>query len=80
MTSTSGNILISGASVAGPTLAYWLRRYGFNPTVVVRTPALRRGFGGHAVDLFGPAVDVLSRMGLLPSVQEIGRASCRERV
>ena len=30
----NGNILISGASAAGPSLAYWLHRYGFNPTVV----------------------------------------------
>jgi 2-polyprenyl-6-methoxyphenol hydroxylase-like FAD-dependent oxidoreductase len=56
-------ILISGASVAGPVLAYWLHRYGFKPTVVERTPAGRHGLGGHAVDLFGPAADVSRRMG-----------------
>ena len=64
------DVLVSGASVAGPTLAYWLRRYGFRPTVVERTPELRAGWGGHAVDLFGPAVDVTERMGLLPQVLE----------
>ena len=32
------NILISGASVAGPALAFWLHRYGFRPTVVERAP------------------------------------------
>jgi 2-polyprenyl-6-methoxyphenol hydroxylase-like FAD-dependent oxidoreductase len=62
------DVLVVGASVAGPTLAYWLRRYGFNPTVVERTPSLRAGLGGHAVDLFGPAVDVAERMGVLPQV------------
>jgi 2-polyprenyl-6-methoxyphenol hydroxylase-like FAD-dependent oxidoreductase len=62
-------VLVSGASVAGPTLAWWLRRYGFTPTVVERTPALRAGLGGHAVDLFGPAVDVALWMGLLPKIQ-----------
>jgi len=36
-------ILISSASIAGPALAYWLRRYGFNPTVVERAPAPRKG-------------------------------------
>ena len=56
-------ILISGASVAGPVLAYWLHRYGFEPTVVERTPAIRHGLGGHAVDLFGPAAEVARRMG-----------------
>ena len=63
-----GSVLICGASVAGPTLAYWLHRYGFRPTVVERTSALRRGWGGHAVDLFGPAVEVAERMGILPQI------------
>ena len=64
------DVLIVGASVAGPTLAYWLRRYGFNATVVERTPSLRVGLGGHAVDLFGPAVDVAAKMAVLPQVVE----------
>jgi 2-polyprenyl-6-methoxyphenol hydroxylase-like FAD-dependent oxidoreductase len=64
------DVLISGASIAGPTLAYWLDRYGFRPTVVERSPALRRGWGGHAIDLFGPAVDVTAWMGLLPEVSD----------
>jgi 2-polyprenyl-6-methoxyphenol hydroxylase-like FAD-dependent oxidoreductase len=68
MTPTSSEVLISGASVAGPTLAYWLHRHGFNPTVVERTPSLRKGLGGHAVDLFGPSVDIADWMGILPSV------------
>jgi 2-polyprenyl-6-methoxyphenol hydroxylase-like FAD-dependent oxidoreductase len=62
------DILISGASIAGPTLAYWLSRHGFRPVVVERTPALRAGLGGHAVDLLGPAVDVAEWMGILPKV------------
>ena len=63
------DVLISGASVAGPTLAYWLHHHGFRPTVVERAPALRAGLGGHAVDLFGPAVEVAERMGVLPAVE-----------
>jgi 2-polyprenyl-6-methoxyphenol hydroxylase-like FAD-dependent oxidoreductase len=47
------DILISGASIAGLALAYWLRCYGFNPTLVERTPAPREG--GYAVDLRGAA-------------------------
>ena len=66
---TNSDVLISGAGVAGPALAYWLARYGFTPTVVERTPALRAGLGGHAVDLFGPAVDVAEWMGILPQVE-----------
>ena len=61
------NILISGASVAGPALAYWLRRYGFNPTVVERAPARRDG--GYKIDLRGAAVDVADRMGILAEVR-----------
>lgn len=63
-------VLISGASVAGPVLAYWLRRHGMIPTVVERTPRPRLDTGGHAVDLFGAAVEVVDRMGLLPAIQE----------
>lgn len=63
-------VLISGASVAGPVLAWWLCQYGFAPTVVERTPEHRRGSGGHAVDLFEPAVAVVDRMGLLPSITQ----------
>lgn len=56
-------VLVSGASIAGPALAYWLSRYGFTPTVVERSPALRTG--GYKVDIRGAAVDVVERMGLL---------------
>ena len=63
------DVLISGASIAGPVLAYWLRRYGFSVTVVERAPTMRRT-GGHAVDLFAPALDIVERMGLLDAVQE----------
>jgi 2-polyprenyl-6-methoxyphenol hydroxylase-like FAD-dependent oxidoreductase len=62
------DVLISGAGVAGLVLAYWLRRRGFNPTVVERSPALRQT-GGHAVDLFRPACEIAERMGVLPELQ-----------
>src|SRR5689334_1053199 len=68
MNVTNTEILIFGAGIAGPTLAYWLARYGFTPIVVERTPALRAGLGGHAVDLLGRAVDVAEKMGILPQV------------
>jgi 2-polyprenyl-6-methoxyphenol hydroxylase-like FAD-dependent oxidoreductase len=68
MTQTK-NVLISGASVAGPALAFWLRRFGFHPTVVERAPALRPG--GQAVDFRGPVhLTVLRRMGLLDEIHE----------
>jgi 2-polyprenyl-6-methoxyphenol hydroxylase-like FAD-dependent oxidoreductase len=62
------NILISGASVAGPALAYWLHRYGFRPTVVERAPQLRGG--GYAVDFRGAVhLSVLAKMGLLDHIR-----------
>ncbi len=60
-------VLISGASIAGPTLAYWLVRYGFHVTLVERAPGLR--LGGQAVDLRGTARQVAERMGLLPQIR-----------
>jgi 2-polyprenyl-6-methoxyphenol hydroxylase-like FAD-dependent oxidoreductase len=60
-------ILISGASIAGLTVAHWLARHGFRPTVVERAPGLRAG--GNGVDLRDQAVDVAERMGLMPSVR-----------
>ncbi|MGZ0150024.1 FAD-dependent monooxygenase [Kribbella sp. WER1] len=61
-------VLISGASVAGPALAYWLQQYGYEPTVVERAPAPRPG--GYAVDFRGASMTVLDRMGILPAVRE----------
>ena len=61
------DILISGASIAGPALAYWLGRYEFNPTVVERAPAPRDG--GHAIDLRGAAREVAERMGIMADVR-----------
>jgi 2-polyprenyl-6-methoxyphenol hydroxylase-like FAD-dependent oxidoreductase len=63
------DVLISGASIAGPILAYWLHMYGFRPTIVERTQTVRTGLGGHAIDLFGPAVDIAEWMGVLPEVE-----------
>lgn len=61
-------VLISGAGVAGPALAYWLARSGFQPTIVERAPALRDG--GQAVDFRGPIHRaVLDRMDLWDAIQ-----------
>ncbi|MBB5080726.1 FAD-dependent monooxygenase [Nonomuraea endophytica] len=62
------DILISGASIAGPALAHWLNTYGFTTTIVERAPALREG--GHAVDFRGKAhLSVLRKMGVLSDIE-----------
>jgi 2-polyprenyl-6-methoxyphenol hydroxylase-like FAD-dependent oxidoreductase len=43
MMKNDNNVLVSGASVAGVNVAYWLARYGFKVTVVDRPPNLRLG-------------------------------------
>jgi 2-polyprenyl-6-methoxyphenol hydroxylase-like FAD-dependent oxidoreductase len=61
------HVLISGASVAGPTLAYWLLRRGFDVTVVEQAPRLRTG--GHGVDFRGAQMELLRRMDLVDAVR-----------
>jgi 2-polyprenyl-6-methoxyphenol hydroxylase-like FAD-dependent oxidoreductase len=59
----NSTVLISGASVAGTALAFWLNHHGFSVSVVERYQGLRPG--GQAIDVRGPALTVLDRMGLL---------------
>ncbi|MFG2819368.1 FAD-dependent monooxygenase [Kitasatospora sp. NPDC048365] len=67
-TTSAPTVLISGAGIAGTTLAYWLARHGFRPTVVERAAGLRSS--GSPVDVRGPAVPVAERMGVLPGLRE----------
>lgn len=60
-------VLISGAGVAGPTLAYWLARAGFRPTVVERATGQRSS--GSPVDVRGPALPVVERMGVVDALR-----------
>jgi 2-polyprenyl-6-methoxyphenol hydroxylase-like FAD-dependent oxidoreductase len=69
-TKTNPTVLISGAGVAGPTVAYWLARHGFRPTVVERAAGLRSS--GSPVDVRGPAVTVAERMGVMQRLREAG--------
>ena len=55
-------ILISGASIAGPTLAFWLHRYGFEVTIVERAESLR--LGGQNVDIKGAAQKIAQWMSI----------------
>lgn len=61
-------VLICGASIAGPALALWLSRYGFDVTVVEQAPGIRPG--GQGVDFKGATHrTVLSKMGILDDVE-----------
>ncbi|MFT2016767.1 FAD-dependent monooxygenase [Streptomyces sp. 796.1] len=61
-------VLVSGASIAGPALAYWLTRRGCAVTVVEKAGALRSG--GYPIDVRGTALEVVRRMGILPRLRE----------
>lgn len=63
-------ILIVGAGIAGPTLAYWLQRFGHDATLVEHAPQLREG--GYVVDFWGAGFDVADRMGIVPRLMDEG--------
>jgi 2-polyprenyl-6-methoxyphenol hydroxylase-like FAD-dependent oxidoreductase len=61
-------VLVSGASIAGPTLAFWLNRYGYDVTVVEKAGTIRAG--GYPIDVRGTALEVVRRMGILPRLRD----------
>jgi len=65
-------VLISGAGIAGPALAFWLRRYGFDATLIERAPRFRDS--GYMIDVWGLGYDLLERMGLLDAARDRGYA------
>ena len=75
---TPPSVLISGAGIAGPTLAWWLAAQGFRPTIVERAPAPRTG--GYVIDFWGRGYDIAGRMGLVPALRERGYAVREMRI
>ncbi|OBK70134.1 hypothetical protein A5653_00045 [Mycobacterium colombiense] len=63
---------IVGAGIAGPTLTYWLSRYGHEPTLIEKAPRLRTG--GYVVDFWGGGYAVAERMGLTAELHATGYA------
>ncbi len=63
-------ILISGAGIAGLTLAYWLKHFGFEPVVIERSKSLRNE--GYMMDFFGPGIQVAKAMGLEKELEKKG--------
>ena len=64
------SVLISGAGIAGPTLAYWLHRRGFEPTLIEQAAQFRES--GYMIDFWGIGFDVAERMQLIPQLREVG--------
>ncbi|MDQ6754576.1 MAG: FAD-binding domain [Actinomycetota bacterium] len=63
-------VLIVGAGIAGPTLAYWLQKSGHEVTIVEHAPELRSG--GYLVDFWGAGFDVAEKMGIVPELRRRG--------
>ncbi|MEU2201909.1 FAD-dependent monooxygenase [Isoptericola sp. NPDC019482] len=63
------SVLVSGAGVAGLSLAHRLAARGDVVTVVEQAPAPRAG--GYKVDVRGAALQVLDRMGLLEDARSL---------
>ena len=61
------NILISGAGISGLTLAYWLKEWGFSPTMVEKRPDLTDR--GYMIDFYGSGFDVTEKMNLIGGIQ-----------
>jgi 2-polyprenyl-6-methoxyphenol hydroxylase-like FAD-dependent oxidoreductase len=61
-------VLISGAGIAGPALAFWLTKSGYRVTIVELADGIRPG--GQTVDLRGAGGDVVERMGLIDQMRE----------
>jgi 2-polyprenyl-6-methoxyphenol hydroxylase-like FAD-dependent oxidoreductase len=63
-------IIINGVGIAGPTLAYWLRKAGHEVLLVEAAPRLRTG--GYAIDFWGVGYEIAEKMGLLPRIKDLG--------
>ncbi|MGB8436296.1 MAG: transposase, partial [Burkholderiales bacterium] len=62
-------IVINGAGIAGPTLAYWLRKCVHTVLLVEQAPRLRTG--GYVIDFWGVGYDIAEKMGLLPQIRDL---------
>lgn len=61
------NVLVSGASFAGLSTAYWMNKLGYNVTVVEVAKGLKKG--GSPVNIEGGTIDIVKRMGLFDQIR-----------
>lgn len=72
------NILISGAGISGLTLAYWLQKHGFSPTVIEKRKDLNSR--GYMIDFYGSGYDVAEKMGLIGQLEKKSKQYPIEKV
>lgn len=63
-------VLILGAGIAGPTVAFWLNKAGHEVTLVEHAAELRSG--GYLIDFWGAGFDVAEKMGIVPQLRRRG--------
>src|SRR5262245_18329625 len=63
-------VVINGAGIAGPHLAFWLRKAGHAVVLVEAAPRLRGG--GYVIDFGLVGYDIAEKMGLIPRLRELG--------
>jgi 2-polyprenyl-6-methoxyphenol hydroxylase-like FAD-dependent oxidoreductase len=63
-------IAISGAGVAGPAFAYWMRRAGHHVTLIESAPTFRTG--GYVIDFWGLGYRIAEKMGIAAQLHEKG--------
>ncbi|MGH8194049.1 MAG: FAD-binding domain [Woeseiaceae bacterium] len=63
-------IVINGAGIAGPTLAYWLQQSGHDVLLVEEYPRFRGS--GYVIDFWGLGYDIAERMSVIPRVRDLG--------
>lgn len=63
-------VLISGAGVAGPSFAYWMKRAGHDVTLIESAPSFRTG--GYLIDFWGLGYTVAERMGVVEDIRKVG--------
>ncbi|KAF4548434.1 FAD-binding domain-containing protein 39 [Elsinoe fawcettii] len=61
-------VLVIGGGIAGPVLAYWLAKGGFNVTIIERSPKLFKS--GQGIDVEGPAREIVRRMNLEDEIKK----------
>lgn len=60
-------VLISGASFAGLSTAYWMNKLGYKVTVVEVAKSLKKG--GTPVNIMENTIDIVKRMGIFDQIQ-----------